>query len=170
MGWSLQAICFIIFFLDVESATCSQDLAPLSPHPLLTHQSRLEFARFVKDSIKCVVSKSLNHNSEGKTVAFESNWMVPLCCIITPQFNQVFRLKGILFEKNIHFIILTRQTVRFKVLMKQILMILSWAVFISTCASSDSQQLTWTSSNQTGEIFMHSPSSNVGVYRDRKIS
>ena len=106
MGWSLQAICFIIFFLDVESATCSQDLAPLSPHPLLTHQSRLEFARFVKDSIKCVVSKSLNHNSEGKTVAFESNWMVPLCCIITPQFNQVFKdisLKGNLVWKKYTF-------------------------------------------------------------------
>lgn len=62
MGRSLQAICFIIFFLDIESATCSQELAPLP-----------EFARFVKDSIKCVVSKSPNHNSEGKTVAFESN-------------------------------------------------------------------------------------------------
>ena len=53
---------FYFFFLDIESATCSQELAPLP-----------EFARFVKDSIKCVVSKSLNHNSEGKTVAFESN-------------------------------------------------------------------------------------------------
>ena len=63
MGRSFQAICFIIFFfLDIESATCSQELAPLP-----------EFARFVKDSIKCVVSKSLNHNSEGKTVAFENN-------------------------------------------------------------------------------------------------
>ena len=53
---------YFFFFLDIESATCSQELAPLP-----------EFARFVKDSIKCVVSKSLNHNSEGKTVAFESN-------------------------------------------------------------------------------------------------
>ena len=72
MGRSLQAICFF-FFLDIESATCSQDLAPLPPLPLLPHQSRLEFARFVKDWIKCVESKSLNHNSEGKTVVFESS-------------------------------------------------------------------------------------------------
>ena len=64
---------FYNFFFDIESATCSQDLAPLPPLPLLPHQSRLEFARFVKDSIKCVESKSLNHNSEGKTVVFESS-------------------------------------------------------------------------------------------------
>ena len=69
MRRSLQAICFRLFFLD----TCSKDLAPLPPLPFLPHQSRLEFARFVKDSIKCVESKSLNHNSEGKTVVFESS-------------------------------------------------------------------------------------------------